>query len=75
VEKPANKKPFVCVKGDDGGAQVTTQGKVIFRIEESHQITGIVYESMVEDAHGDFMNPFEIKDAAHWFTKNGNYYF
>ncbi|MDR3345186.1 MAG: XkdF-like putative serine protease domain-containing protein [Oscillospiraceae bacterium] len=72
VKKPANRRSFVASKADDGGAQVTTEGIIVCAEEDSHLITGIVYEPLVEDAHGDYMTAAEIAKAAHWFAKNGN---
>ena len=36
------------------------------------QLTGIVYEPLTEDAHGNYMTEQEITKAAYWFAKNGN---
>lgn len=39
---------------------------------DSHFVTGIVYEPMVEDTQGNYMTEEEITKAAYWFAKNGN---
>ncbi|MGN1432880.1 MAG: XkdF-like putative serine protease domain-containing protein [Ruminococcus sp.] len=39
---------------------------------DSHFVTGIVYEPMSEDAHGNYMTADEIQKAAYWYAKNSN---
>lgn len=71
VDRPANKKPFLIAKAENGQATFTTFGRIVKADEVNHYLTGIVYEPMVEDAHGNFMTEDEITKAAYWFVKNG----
>lgn len=70
VNKAANKHQFLIVKADDGNATFQTFGRIIKADTESHYVTGIVYEPMVEDSQGNYMTEEEIAKAAHWFMKN-----
>lgn len=70
VNKAANKHQFLIVKADDGNAIFQTFGRIIKADTESHYVTGIVYEPMVEDSQGNYMTEEEIAKAAHWFMKN-----
>lgn len=70
VNKAANKHQFLIVKADDGNAIFQTFGRIVKADTESHYITGIVYEPMVEDSQGNYMTEEEIAKAAHWFMKN-----
>jgi hypothetical protein len=72
VDKAANRRPFLIVKNEDGKATFTTYGKIIKADSDSHFVTGVVYEPLVEDAHGNYMTADEIAKAAYWFAKNGN---
>lgn len=72
VDKAANKRQFLLKKADDGKATFTTYGRIVKADVESHYVTGIVYEPMEEDSHGNFMTEAEITKAAYWFAKNGN---
>ncbi len=72
VDKAANKRQFLITKAQDGTAQFSTIGKILKVDDSSHYITGIVYEPLIEDAHGNFMTEEEIKKAAYWFAKNGD---
>ncbi len=72
VDKAANKKQFLITKAGEGSAQFQTYGRIIKVDEGSHYVTGIVYEPLVEDAHGNFMTEEEIRKAAYWFAKNGD---
>lgn len=72
VDKAANKRQFLIVKDEEGKAAFTTYGKIIKTDSESHFVTGVVYEPMVEDTHGNYMTADEIAKAAYWFAKNGN---
>lgn len=72
VDKAANKRPFLIVKNKDGKAAFTTYGRIIKSDDDRHFVTGIVYEPMTEDAHGNYMTADEIEKAAYWFAKNGN---
>jgi hypothetical protein len=72
VDKAANKRQFLITKAEDGQADWTTVGRIVKKDSENHYVTGIVYEPLVEDAHGDFMSEAEITKAAYWFAKNGD---
>ena len=72
VGKAANKKQFLITKSADGTADFLLSGRILKADRETHHITGIVYEPMTEDAHGDFMTEEEIRKAAYWFAKNGD---
>lgn len=72
VGKAANKKQFIITKSEDGKATFQTYGRILCADPESHYVTGIVYEPMVEDTQGNYMTEEEITKAAHWFAKNGN---
>lgn len=72
VDKAANMKKFLIVKEEDGKATFTTYGRIIKRDTANHFVTGIVYEPMEEDAHGNYMTEQEITKAAYSFAKNGN---
>lgn len=72
VDKAANKKQFLITKAENGQADFTAYGRIVKTDSENHYVTGVVYEPLVEDAHGDFMSEEEIIKAAHWFAKNGN---
>lgn len=72
VDKAANKRKFLIVKNEDGKATFTTYGRIIKADDDRHFVTGIVYEPMTEDAHGNYMTADEIAKAAYWFAKNGN---
>lgn len=72
VDKAANKRQFLITKAKNGSAQFSTLGKILKVDTATHYITGIVYEPLVEDAHGNYMTEEEIKKAAYWFAKNGD---
>lgn len=72
VDKAANKRRFLIKKEDGGRAAFTTYGRIVKADAETHYVTGIVYEPMAEDSHGNFMTEAEITKAAYWFAKNGN---
>ncbi len=72
VDKAANKRRFLMTKAKDGKASFTTYGRIIRKDSENHYITGIVYEPMEEDSHGNYMTAVEITKAAYWFAKNGD---
>lgn len=71
VDKAANKKQFLIVKNKDN-LTFQTFGRILKVDEETHYVTGVVYEPMEEDAHGNFMTEEEIRKAAYWFAKNGD---
>ena len=72
VDKAANKRQFLLKKEDGGKATFTTYGRIIKADADSHYVTGIVYEPMEEDSHGNFMTEEEITKAAYWYAKNGD---
>lgn len=72
VDKAANKRQFLVTKAENGQAHFASEGKIVKVDEDTHYITGIVYEPMTEDAHGNFMTAEEITKAAYWFAKNGD---
>lgn len=72
VDKAANKRNFLLKKSDDGKATFTTYGRILKADADTHHVTGIVYEPLEEDSHGNFMTEEEITKAAYWFAKNGD---
>lgn len=72
VDKAANKKQFLITKAQKGQANFSTYGKIVKVDSENHYVTGIVYEPMAEDSHGNYMTAEEIQKAAYWFAKNGD---
>ena len=72
VNKAANKKQFLITKSENGAARFSTYGRILKMDSDSHFVTGIVYEPMVEDTQGNYMTEEEITKAAYWFAKNGN---
>lgn len=72
VDKAANKRQFLVTKQENGQAQFSTTARIVKVDDASHYITGIVYEPLAEDAHGNFMTEPEIRKAAYWFAKNGD---
>lgn len=72
VGKAANKRQFLVTKQENGRAQFSTTAKIVKVDAETHYITGIAYEPLTEDAHGNFMTEPEIRKAAYWFAKNGD---
>lgn len=70
VDKAANKKQFLITKSADGTANFKSFGRILKADEESHFVTGVVYEPLVEDTQGNYMTEDEIVKAAHWFMKN-----
>ncbi len=72
VDKAANKREFLITKAKDGKANFTTTGRIIKVDSTNHYVTGIAYEPMTEDAHGNYMTEDEIVKAAYWFQKNGD---
>lgn len=71
VDKAANLKTFLITKAEDGMAHFQTFTKILEKNAESHYLTGIVYEPLTEDAHGNYMTAEEIKKAADWYEANG----
>ena len=72
VDKAANKRQFLLKKAEDGKASFTTYGRIVKMDADNHYVTGIVYEPMEEDSHGNYMTAEEITKAAYWFSKNGD---
>ena len=72
VDKAANKRQFLVTKAENGQAHFASEGKIVKVDADTHYITGIVYEPMTEDAHGNYMTEEEITKAAYWFAKNGD---
>lgn len=71
VDKAANLKKFLITKAEAGEATFTTCGRIVKADADNHFVTGIVYEPLTEDAHGNFMTEEEITKAAYFFAKNG----
>ena len=72
VDKAANKRQFLVTKAENGQARFASEGRIVKVDADTHYITGIVYEPMTEDAHGNYMTEEEITKAAYWFAKNGD---
>lgn len=72
VDKAANKKQFLITKAENGEANFSYVGSIVKADVENHYVTGIVYEPMTEDAHGNYMTEKEIEKAAYGFAKSGN---
>ena len=72
VDKAANQRQFLITKAENGQATFSTYGRILKADAESHFVTGVVYEPMVEDSHGNYMTEAEITKAAYWFAKNGD---
>lgn len=72
VDRAANMKSFLITKADNGQATFSTCGRIVKKDGENHFVTGVVYEPMAEDAHGNFMTEDEITKAAYYFVKNGS---
>ena len=56
VNKAANKRKFLITKGDDGTAEVQSYGSILKADNDTHYITGIVYEPMTADTDDEFMS-------------------
>ncbi len=72
VDKAANLKKFLITKADDGKVTFTTCGRIVKKDADNHFVTGVVYEPLTEDAHGNYMTESEITKAAYYFAKSGN---
>ena len=72
ADTAANKRQYQPKKAEDGQASFTTYGRIVKTDAENHYVTGIVYEPMEEDSHGNYMTAEEITKAAYWFAKNGD---
>ena len=71
VDKAANLKKFLITKAEAGKATFSTYGRIVKADAANHFVTGVVYEPLTEDAHGNFMTEEEITKAAYYFAKNG----
>lgn len=72
VDKAANKRTFLIKKEASGAVTFSGYGRIVKTDSENHYVTGIVYEPMREDSHGDYMEEAEIVKAAYYFAKNGD---
>ena len=72
VDKAANMRSFLLTKAEEGKKPFATYGRIVKSDAETHWVTGVVYEPMVEDSHGNFMTEEEIVKAAYWYAKNGD---
>ena len=54
VDKAANKRQFLITKANGDEAKFSTIGKILKVDAETHYVTGIVYEPLVEDADGNY---------------------
>lgn len=72
VDKAANQREFLITKAENGNAEFAYNGRIIKMDDETHYITGVVYEPLTEDTHGNYMTAEEIQKSAYWFAKNGN---
>ncbi len=72
VDKAANGRKFLLKKEEGGKATFSTYGRIVKTDSENHYVTGIVYEPMTEDAHGNYMEEAEITKAAYYFAKHGD---
>lgn len=70
VNKAANKRQFLITKSEDGNAEFQTYGSILMSEAETHYITGVVYEPMVEDSHKNYMTAKEIAKAEKYFSEN-----
>lgn len=70
VNKAANKRQFLITKSDDGNANFQTYGSILMSEDETHFITGVVYEPMTEDAHKNYMTEAEIVKAEKYFSEH-----
>lgn len=70
VDKAANKRKFLITKADGRNANFQTYGCILKSEAETHYITGIVYEPMVEDTDKNYMTAAEIAKAEKYFTEN-----
>lgn len=72
VDKAANLRKFLITRAADGQAAFTTYGRIIKTDAENHYVTGVVYEPMTEDSHGNYMTEDEIVKACYWYSENGD---
>lgn len=73
VNKAANKRKFLITKDDcNDTANIESYGAILMADNDTHYITGIVYEPLTADAHDDFMSAEEIVKAEKYFRENCN---
>lgn len=72
VDKGANLRSFLITKAENGQASFSTYGRIVIKDAAKHYVTGIVYEPLVEDAHGNFMTEEEITKACYYYAKARN---
>lgn len=72
VDKAANLRKFLITKEADGKASFTTCGRIVKTDAANHFVTGVVYEPMTEDSHGNYMTEEEIVKACYWYSENGD---
>ena len=74
VNKAANKRKFLITKADENSdtANIESYGAILMADNDTHYVTGIVYEPMTADAHDDFMSAEEIVKAEKYFRENCN---
>ena len=70
VDQAANGRPLLITKATNNQAQIFGYGRILKADNDTHYVTGVVYEPGVKDAHGNFMREEEIRNAAHWFYQN-----
>ena len=70
VDAAANKRKFLITKAKDGTCSFVNYGRILKADNESHYVTGIVYEPLTEDTDGEFMTAEEIRKAAYYYVKN-----
>ncbi len=72
MDKAANLRKFLITKEADGKASFTTCGRIVKTDAANHFVTGIVYEPLTEDSHGNYMTEEEITKACYWYSENGD---
>lgn len=72
VDKAANKRQFLIAKNNGGQTLLYGYGRILKADNDTHYVTGVVYEPGVTDAHGNFMREEEIRKAAYWFFQNSS---
>ncbi|MFY0127870.1 XkdF-like putative serine protease domain-containing protein [Bacillus cytotoxicus] len=71
VAKGANGRQFAIMKSESTKQPNISKQVPILKTEEEKQlVTGVVYEPLVEDSHGDMMTAEEIEKAAYTFMEN-----
>lgn len=63
VDAAANKKKFAIVKNEDGSETFENYCPIIKADDEKQEVTAVVYEPDIKDAHGDYMTADEIEKA------------